>query len=239
MRTLFADQLADRLGNLAGASQQKLAVIVVGALRDLARVQLTILVAAGIAVAQAHICPAVIGGLVAEHVEEQPVHVISLQAFAQNLHCLPAIIPPIDASGIEAVVNDRAAIALTEEPLGMSIVNGLLRLTQIVTAHNPYAAGVRLLHHIAEHIAARRQIRARIMKLDMRRVICADPAHAHEDHIGTHVRKLRDQAMGIHGGVGFPQVGLHPADGLGGPPSRLGRQQRGRKESDGQTSWHC
>ena len=239
VRPLLADQLADGLGDLAGAGQEEFTVIVVGAFRDLAGVQFAIPVAAGIAVAEADICAAVIGGLVAEHIEEQAVHVVSLQSFAEDLHRLTAIVSAVDAGGIEAVVNDRAAICLTEEPLGMGIVSGLLRLAQIVAAHDSDAAGVRLFEDVAKHVAARRQVRTRIMEVDARRVVRGDAAHTHEDHIGAHVGELGDEAVGIHGGVRFPQVGLHPTDGLGGPPSGLSGQQVGRKEEDGETRLHC
>src|ERR1035437_97492 len=76
------------------------------------------------------------------------------------------------------------------------------------------------------------------MELDARRVVRADAAHAHEDYIGAHLGELGDEAVGIHPSVHLAQVGLHPADGLGGPPARLSEQEVGCKQQNGQTSFH-
>ena len=113
---------------------------------------------------QTHGTPAVIARLVAEHIEEQAVHVVSLETFRQDLHGLLAIVAAVDAGRVEAVVNHRLPVGLAEEPLRVRVEDGLLRLAQIVSPDHPDAPGVRLPQDVAEQVSPGGKIGTRVVE---------------------------------------------------------------------------
>ena len=180
--------------------------------------------------AQAHILAAVIGGLVAEHVEEEPVDIVLIEPFGEYLHGLLPVIAAVDTGRIEPVVDYRTAIRLAEEPLGVGVIDRLLRLAEIVAADHPDVAGVRLAQRVAKHVAAGLQIRAWIVKFHLGRIVSGDAAHAREYHVGVHGGQRLHLPARVRGGVGFAQIGLHQADRLGHPPARLSLERHSKQK---------
>ena len=121
---------------------------------------------------------AVIAGLIAEHVEEQPIHVVRFQRLGQNLHRLLAVVAAVDAGRIQAVVNDRLAVGFSKEPLGMGVVNCFVSLAEIEAADHADASRVALVKTSPNMSRPGRQDRAGVMEWHLGRIIGGDAAHA-------------------------------------------------------------
>ena len=110
---------------------------------------------ADVAVTQPDRIAAVVGRRIAEHVEEERVHVVAFQRFGEDLHRVGAVVATVDARRVEAVVGHGLAVGLSEEPLRMGVVHGLLRLAQVEASDHADAMRVGFREHFAEHVAAR------------------------------------------------------------------------------------
>src|SRR5438874_1233918 len=114
--------------------------------------------------AQADVTAAIVARLIAEHVEKEAVDVVLLQRLAQDFHRLDAVIAAVDAGGVKAVIDHGLAVELAEKPFGMGVEDGLLRFAEIETSDHADLSGVSFAQHVAEHVAAWRQLWARVVK---------------------------------------------------------------------------
>ena len=171
--------------------------------------------------AKPNLAPAVVPRLIAEHIEEQAVDSILIETFGKYLHRLLAVVPAVDAGGVQTVVDHRLSISLAKKPLRMRVEDGFGRLAEIVPSDDPNLAGMSFPDHVTEHVAPGRQLRTRIVELGLGRIIGGNASHPYEQDVGAHVRELIHQSRRIEARVGLPQICLDPADRLLHPPALL------------------
>jgi hypothetical protein len=186
---------------------------------------------AGVAVARPHRPAAVVGRRVAEHVEEEAVHRVALQGLGQDPERVLAVVAAVDAGGVEPVVDGGLAVRPLEEPLGVRVEHGLLRLAEVESPDDADLPGVGLVQHRAEEVAPRGQVRARVVERDPRRVLGDDPAHVEEERVCGELRYLLDEPPSFERGVDLAHVRLDEAHGLVHPPAR---RRPGRRGGGGQ-----
>jgi hypothetical protein len=108
---------------------------------------------------------------------------------------------------------------------------------------DPPRAG--LAQDVAEQVASRRQVRARIVERDARRVLGHDPAHVEQERVRGELRHLLDEPAGVECRVDLAHVGLDESHGLVHPPARRrpgpgapAGQDQDQGESEGKSAAH-
>ena len=189
VRPLAMNQLGDRRGDLARRLGHERAVVGVGR-RGHGHGRIGREIAPGTPrTGTAHRHPAVVGRRIAEHVEEQAVDFVALERLGENRQRVLAVVPAVDAGGIEPVVDDRLAVGAHEEPFRMRVEHRLLRLAQVEAADDADLARVRFADDVAEEIAAGGKERAGIVERHLRRVLRDDPAHVHQERVRPEARR--------------------------------------------------
>ncbi len=184
-----------------------------------------------IAVADAQRMAAVVGGGIAEHVEEQTVDVVALQRLGQDLGGLLAIPAAIHTGLVEAVVRRGLAIGFLEEPFGMGLIHIAMSLAEVEAPDDPDAAGMTQLQDLAKRVAAPRYIRTDIVVLHLARIECRDAPHGHQQGVALEIRNFSHKFWRIERRVVLAQVGLHPANRLLHPPAGFGGEDRRQKDA--------
>ncbi len=90
------NQVANGSRDLARRNEHEFAIVVIGPQGKIFVEHGLVFGLARIAVTKAHLVSAVIARLVAEHVEEQAIHVVLIECFGEDFYRLCAIVTTVD-----------------------------------------------------------------------------------------------------------------------------------------------
>ena len=192
-RPLRPDQFPNHLGHADRGVVEERPVVGVGRLGQVAAGTSAKQAAAIVAMAEAQRIAAVVRRRVAEHVEEQAVHVVAVERLGEDLDGFLPVPSAVDARLVEAVVDGRLAVGLLEEPLRMRVEGVLAGLAQVEAADDADAARMRLPEHLAESVLPGGNGRADVVQAHLAGVERRDAAHLHQQDVGVEVRDLGDE----------------------------------------------
>src|ERR1035441_8161410 len=113
---------------------------------------------------------AVIRRGIAEHIEEQSVHVIAVERFTQYLRRLLAIPSAIHARLVETVVNRRLSVGLFKKPFRMGSVSIFVRFAEIKAADDANSMLMRSLQDLGKIVVTLRHVGTDIVILHLARI---------------------------------------------------------------------
>ncbi len=169
------------------------------------------------ALAGSEVVPAVVVGLVAEHVEEDAVQRVACQGFFENFQRALLLVGPVDAGTDLAVVHDGLPLQAERQPVRVKGGNGFVELAEIEAPDEADAAPVELLDHVGDKIG-RRITRIAEVVIELCRVVGDDAAQVEKRHVRAKVGDRLRVLLGIEREVDLTQVGLHHAHGSFLPP---------------------